>query len=77
MAKIIQGPSQIERSIQLAVRQEIGRIIEEEVATAQANVQRRIRETADKLALSIMSNYRVYEQDMKIIIEVNKKPEGV
>lgn len=73
----ITSPSRMEEAIMNAVRLEVARIIQEETAKAQANVERRVREIADKLALSILSQYRIYDNGMGIVIEVKKKPEDV
>ena len=73
----ITSPSRMEEAIMKAVRLEVTQIIQEETAKAQANVERRVREIADKLALSILSQYRIYDNGMGIVIEVKKKPEDV
>lgn len=65
----------IMNAIHAAVKQEIHKIIEEETAKAQRETERRIRGVADKLALSILSNYSLYEDAGRVIIEVKKNHE--
>lgn len=66
-------PSSIEQAIRAAVKAEIGKIIEEEAAKAQEEAERRIRNIADRLALNILSEYLVYENGARVVIEVKKK----
>lgn len=68
-------PGAFERAIEIALKSEVSRIAEEEISAAQERIAKRIRSSMDSLALSILSEYRIWANDHSITIEV-RKPEA-
>lgn len=58
--------------INAAVREEMAKVIDEEVTAAQARIADRIRQSADKLALQVLAQYDVENKADRLIITVKK-----
>lgn len=62
----------IRSALSHAVKQEIVQIISEEISSAKENVEARVNEMTDKIALQILSSYTVEREGTSIIIRVIK-----
>jgi hypothetical protein len=58
--------------IKEAIRKRTGEILEEEIKIAQDNIKRRLKEEADKLALTILDFYEISQNAHELIIRVRK-----
>jgi hypothetical protein len=69
---MIQNGDDLARAVHVAVKAELERIMEEEVAKAQQRVAERINAVTDRLVLGVLQNYSVMDMRNELLIRVQK-----
>lgn len=65
-------PEGLIEAITIEVKEETQRIVEVETALAQENIEKRLKNIADQIALKVMTYYECERQQERLVVTVHK-----